>query len=336
MAQDNHARRSQWRVLMRCLSLLRLLLRTPATTSALRQIVIDEAAGCGEHITVQTANERLEKDRARLRDILGCEIAFDYGTGLYSLLAVETPLFDVSEQAVRGLAFLQGNFADPAMPKHNEIKALMDEILRLLPLERQREVRHQRQTLELDIVVLDSDVIDERVWEAIHVACAEKRLLEFDYQARTRADKDTRRHLVEPNGYYLRDGHYYLDAYWLESHGNQTVAQRRWQSFRIGRIAQPLILPTHFAARERRGHAELIYVLSAQIARSGVTARFPNSRVEYHDDGSATVYARSSSLFTDLRVLLRYGPNCKVIGGETAVAEMQKLVRSVYQVYGED
>lgn len=149
MPQENHARRSQWRVLMRCLSLLRLLLREPATTEALRQIVIDEAADCGERINVQTANERLERDRARLRAILGCNIAFDYGTGLYSLLAVETPLFDVSEQAVRGLAFLQGNFADPATPKHGEIKALLDEMLRLLPPERQREVQHQRQTLEL-------------------------------------------------------------------------------------------------------------------------------------------------------------------------------------------
>ncbi len=336
MESQTHPRRSQWRVLLRCLAMLRLLLRQPTSTHALRQIVIDEAESCGETLSMSAVNERFEKDRARLREILGCAIVHDHSQGVYHLVSIETPLLDLADLALRGLAFLQGNFSDPNTVMHDEITALIDQIVQLLPQERRRELMRYRQTLELDTAVLDRDTIAPEVWNAIQAGCAEKRLLEFSYRSRGREEAEIRHHVVEPSTYYLRDGHYYLDAYWLESRGVRTTAQGRWQQFRIGRILKAQVLAKHFTPRARRGQAELIYVLSPEVARGGVTPRFPETKIEHHDDGSATVRAKSNNLFTDLRVLLRYGHNCKVIGGDTAVAEMRKLVQSIYEVYARE
>lgn len=106
--------------------------------------------------------------------------------------------------------------------------------------------------------------------------------------------------------------------------------------FRLGRMRNPKVLPTHFPLGKRPVPSyELSYELAPKVARLGVTEYFKDSKIEQREDGSAIVRATSTNLFQDLRILLHYGANCRVIGGEKAVHEMKALVEGMFKRYQE-
>jgi predicted DNA-binding transcriptional regulator YafY len=327
-----HTRISQWDVLKRCLLLLARLIRGPATPQELLAL----SAQIGKPLSGAAALKRFENDRARLRRLLGCELRYDRRTNSYSLAAVNWGLIDFSPEALKGLAFLQAAFDNNA-PMSQPVQSLIDSILMLLSEERRSELARQRSLLEVDLHPRDNDEIAPEVWSAVQQACNSHRQLEFDYYSPGHDDRQPRRNRVEPARYYYdtQQGHYYLQALRLEVSGPKgTWAELVLMSYRLGRIRNPRVLPSVFVPRRIRPRQyELVYVLSPEIARGGVTDHFEGAQVVYQPDGSAEVHAQVSDLFMPVRTLLHYGAGCRVIGGPEALKEMQGLAQAMYEIY---
>ncbi len=327
-------RRSQWRVVNRCLDLLLRLLRGSATGADLLAIVRDDDP---EDVTDSEARKRFENDRKRLRDWFRAELTYDRPQDTYTLIDVGRPLLDLPDDGVRALAFLQQTFDTPTAPMADDIRALLDSIMMVLPAQRLKQVNKQRGLLEVELGARDEDEISDDVWNAVQTSTSERRQLEFDYVSLSNTSGIPTRYLAEPIRYFFDTSrkHYYIEFFCLEARGPAGVASLNGSvlRFRLGRMSNPVVLPTHFPPNRRIPKKELVYELTPEVARLGVTRHFDEMQVIPNDDGSATVRVLSSNLFFDLRTLLYYGPNCKVIGGDEAVREMQKIVNGLTLLY---
>ncbi len=332
-------RNSQWRVVNRCFRHLHRLMQGPATTHDLLEIIRSDT----DETTLddRAVTKRLENDRQRLREWLGCELHFDRSSGLYTLVGIDFPLISLPTEALRGLAFLQSTFSKEDVLMGSEVSSLIHTLLSTLSDEQQKELARVRGVLELDLSPRDNDSIGEDVWEAVRESLNSQRLLEFEYFSPSQSDRLARKHQVEPQRYFFDPvrGHYYLEGYCLETQSTKfgRLTQEKIMFYRLGRIRSPIILPRRFAPglRHPKVH-ELVYLLDTQIARQGVTEHFPNCGITYLADGRAEVRASSTNLFMDLRTLLHYGPSCQVTGGEQAVREMKYLVEAMYRRYEEE
>ena len=150
-------------------------------------------------------------------------------------------------------------------------------------------------------------------------------------------------HEVQPDHQYFdpNRGHLYLDAYWLTSDGPVGKRkQERWLSFRLDRVLDDenlRVLPQRMPPTlPRRPRHHLEYWLSPQIARLGqVTRHFDEMDVHETDaEGWVRVTGATDNLFQATRLLLSYGPNCRVTGGAEAKDEMERLIREMATVYG--
>ncbi|MBX3086756.1 MAG: WYL domain-containing protein [Anaerolineae bacterium] len=329
-----HDRRSQWRVVLRCLSLLQRLMQGPATTSELKKIVQREAEENAEDVLDSAILKRLEEDRRRLRETFECEFDYDRRNELYTLVSVGRALIDLPPEALRGLAFLQVTFHETA-PMAQEIKSLVEILGRAMPSTRQKQLSNERGMVELDLRAGDDDDINELVWDKVAEAIKHARQLKFKYLSPGREDGLPVNHRVEPQRTYFDDNHFYLQAYCIETESsNGRYSQQKIWHYRIGRISEPTLLETRFV---RDSHSpreyDLIYQLDAAIARRGATRRFAKTTLEVQLDKSAIVRAVSYDLFSDLRTLLKYGAGCRVLGGEEALKEMKTLITQMYQRY---
>lgn len=339
MGSKNNSRRSQWRVMIRCLGVLRCLMRGPTKNSDLLEIIHEDARLDEEELTHSVARKRFEEDRARLKTWLEVELEYDRTNDEYALLDIGHPLINLTDNAVRGLTFLDRTFSGDDAPMREDVRAFLEQVKMLLPAKRRKEIEKQRGLLELELGVQDSDEIDEHVWGAIHRSVAERRQLEIDYLSPSNESGIPRRHTVEPIRHFFDTTrkHYYLEAFWLQtrSQAGTFSYERKVQRFRLGRMSNATVLPTHFPANRRIPQKELVYELTPTVARLGVTEHFAGMQIIENDDGSVRVHALSSSLFFDLRKLLHYGENCRVIGGDEAVREMKKLVSQLTSVYAD-
>lgn len=333
------SRDSEWRTIGRCHSLLLRLMKSPATTDELRQIIDDTAELEGEHLSPTALQKRFEKDIWRLRNRFQCEIRCDRREKLYTLVNIDRAHIDLSSTALSGLAFLQATFSNPAVPGSNQISTLIDTVLMMLPARSRKAIGDEHGLLEFDLKH-DRDPISEVILDKVRTACAERRQLEIDYLSPYHEDGQPRRHVTEPYRHFFNPvhGHLYLEAYSFHATSKQygKVEQNMIHHFRMGRILNARILSKHFAPEKRRvPEEELVYELAPEIARLDVTEHIPGSQIIRHPDGSATVRAMSANLFFDLRTLLHYGPNCRVIGGDKALREMKSLVKAMYKQYQE-
>lgn len=335
--KNGNVRRSSWLVVNRCLRIIHRLMQAPANSEELLKIVYDDAHIINESLSDSATRKRFEKDRARLREWLGIELEYSRTLDEYVLINIGQPLIDLPDGAIKGLAFLQQNFSDNDAPMREEIHTLMRTIIMAMPFPRRRQLERQRGILEIELGAKDEDNIREDVWEAVKVSVSERRELEFDYISLTNPDGLPRRHRVEPIRYFFDTvrKHYYLEFFWVESRSHlKTIAwNHKVQRFRLGRMDNPQVLPKHFIPNRRIPQKELVYELSPLVARLGVTRHFSDMQIIYNEDGSVRVHVMSSNLFFDLRQLLHYGNNCKVIAGEDAVKEMKEIVRNLYNQY---
>lgn len=339
MSKTSNQRRSQWRVVNRCLGLLLRLMRGPARNDDLLEIIYDDALLDDKELTHSSAHKRFEEDRNRLKTWFGIELNYDRSTNEYTLGYIGRPLLDLPEEAIAGAAFLASTFGDDSAPMATEIRRFLDTVMALLPVERRRDIQRRRGLLEVELRVRDEDEIAPDIWYAVQVSVAERRQLEFDYMAGSNQDGIVRQHLIEPIRYFFdaTRKHYYLEGFWLESRSHKGVNDQRRvvQPFRMGRISNPQVLPSHFSPGRRIPKKELVYLLTPEVARHGVTRHFEDMHVIHDDDGTARVHVMSRNLFFDLRTLLHYGPNCRVIGGNEAVREMKLIVKRMAENYVE-
>ncbi len=335
MGEKNNQRRSQWLVINRRLNLLLRLMRGPATSDELLKIIQEDALQDGEEIVESNAKKRFEEDRARLREWFDVELCYNRSHDEYVLESIGRPLIDLPENAVQGLAFLEQTFSEGYVPMQEEVQRLLVHIKRLLPSHTAKILKQQRGLLQVNLKARDRDVIQESVFDAVQTSCAERRQLEFEYLSPQQDDEKTRRHWVEPIRHFFDTtrGHYYLEAYCIESRGpHGVIPQDKIITYRLGRMQNPQILPKQFVQR-RLPEYSLDYVLKAKVARLGITEHFSKMQVFPHEDGNVTIRAVSHNLFFDLRTLLHYADNCQVIGGEKALHEMQQLVQKLASLY---
>jgi hypothetical protein len=303
--------------------------------------IIREDVGNDRQLTDKALQRLFDEDKGRLKDWFNVEMQYNRSQGDYELIHIGRSLVDLPEGAIRGLAFLEQTFSDDSVPMALDVRVFLNTIAMLLSHERLKEVEKQRGLLEMELGARDIDSASDDVMEAVKTSVSERRQLEFDYMASRNEDGILRRHLVEPIRYFFETErkHYYLEFFWLQSsspHKGIQDQRRKIGRFRLERMSNPAVLPTHFPANQRIPTKELIYELKPIAARLGVTEHFPDMHIIQNDDGSARVHVMSRDLFFDLRTLLYYGANCRLLGGDEALKQMKKIVKDLAAVYEED
>ena len=80
----------------------------------------------------------------------------------------------------------------------------------------------------------------------------------------------------------------------------------------------------------------LRYTLVPQVARRrDLASYFPDTVIDYHPDGSATVTATVTNLWQTRQVLLRYGDACSVHEPPELVALFTQTARRLGAIYSE-
>lgn len=326
-------------VIKRRFKLLLHLMRENATTEELHKIIRD-AVSDDRHLTDKAVKRMFEEDKVHIKAWFDIDMHYNRAEKVYELRHIGRPLVDLSGDAVRGMAFLEQSFSDDSAPMGANVRAFLRTISMVLPYERLKEISRQR-LLEMELGVQDTEKILPEVWEAIEISKGQHRQLQFDYISPQQKDNIPREKIVAP----IRDffdivrKHYYLEAFAIHSYApHKGHRPQNWavRKFRMDRMSNPKVLPTHFNPNRRIPTQELVYELTANVARLDVTEHFPDMQVYRKDDGGAKVIVLSRDLFFDLRTLLHYGPNCRVIGGNDALYEMKRLIKDMAAVYEED
>lgn len=280
-----------------------------------------------------------ENDLTRLRDL---GVQYEYVRGAYRLVSYgEFDPVALSEAELNILAFLAETFA-PDSPNGEAVQALIRHVADWLPAGQAGSLEGRRQRWRIDLGRRDRDVIEPAVQETIEQAIAGRRLLRFAYLSPKHADGAPRIHIVQP--WYLTFDtalrHLYLEAYVQETKTPEEVLRGgHWLHYRLGRIlpAGLTILPDKFApVPPKRPRVALEYLLAPDIARLGdVSQQFEDMQVHAPGpDGWVRVTANTTDLFSALQQLLRYGHNCKVVGGPEARRRMGEIVAAMARNYG--
>lgn len=325
--------------LQRSLCLLRHLQDGPQDRDTLASFVHKECdPNAYPDFTQKASQKSLENDLKRLKE-LGVEI--DYYEGHYRLLSYgDFSPVGLPDRALELLAFLSETFG-PGAPHHEEIQHLLRTIVDWLPSQQRDSIPMRRQRLRLDLRRRDDDTIAPRVQLAIDRALSQHRLLRFHYRAPGQSDGEPRLHTVQPWSldFDTVRRHLYLEAYRVEVSGPYGVwKEGQWQRYRPGRIlAEGIeVLPNKFLATPpKRPRYTLEYWLAPEIARLGeITRHFEEMTVGKADDaGWVPVTTTTDDLFRSVRLLLGYGPACKITGGSEARREMEALVTALGQIY---
>ncbi|MEZ4867298.1 MAG: WYL domain-containing protein [Caldilineaceae bacterium] len=326
----------------RSLALLRRLQSSAADRETLAEFVtIACDPDAYPDLMTKAQQKRLENDLQRLRDL---GVATDYYEGEYHLQSYgDFSPVGLPEESLETLAFLGETFS-PGAPHSEAVQQLLRIITDWLPTNQRDSIPMRRQRLRMDLRRRDDDQIDPRVQVAIDRATSQRRLLRFAYLSPGQADGIPRIHTVQPweTFYDPVRHHLYLDGYRVLVSGPFGEWNKAtWQRYRLGRIQLEGIevLPDKFPAiPPKRPRYALEYWLAPEIARLGEITRHFDAMVvgQTDEQGWVQVTATTDDLFRAVRLLLGYGPNCKVTGGSEARREMVALVEAMAKVYGEE
>jgi len=330
-------RESQWRVMHRCFNILLRLMRGRASGDEIRDIIRNDI-GTDRKLTEKAVQRLFDEDKERLKIWFQVDMQYNRPTNDYELVHIGRALIDLSEEAVRGFAFLEQTFSQDGVVMGADVRAFLRTVKMTLPHPRFKEISKQRGLLELSLGVEDTDNIPPDVSKAVARSTWRRQQLEFDYLSPQQADRIPRRKIVEPIRHFFDAvrKHYYLEAFAIQSYAPHKGVRSQdgvVRKYRLDRMSNPKILPTHFNPNRRIPTKELIYELNANVARLGITEHFTNMQIYPNDDGSVKVMVPSRDLFFDLRTLLHYGANCRVIGGKDALYEMKRIIEDMSAVY---
>ncbi len=284
---------------------------------------------------------QFKNDIKFLRNMLGVQIApVDMRTNEYVLEGFGDlrPLC-LSEDEVDAMAVLVDMFG-PELPYAEKIQPLLRRIIEMLSADQQTTIQNRRAPMLLDLGPSDGATVAPRVQRLVAEAIGKRRELQFAYRTAGQIDQQARLHTVQPYQLVWGRGHLYLEAYWLTSSGPLgKFPQGKWQSFRADRMLDdehlrllPSKLPTTLPRRPRY---PVEYQLSPRLAGLGqVTRHFDEMQVhETDEDGWVRITGTTDSLFEATRILIRYGANCRVVGGSKLKAEMTTLIRELAGLY---
>jgi predicted DNA-binding transcriptional regulator YafY len=330
-------KRSSQLTFRRRLLLVRLLLRGPATAEELIEAIQRELGTEGYPAAAQVA---LRHDIKALKTEYGCRITLRRDVGGYVLEDLgELALLDLSDEALEAFSFLDASFPPgAAIPELANVRQLLDQVLRLLPVERQEEQRRRRSAPRLQLPAQPESRVDPGVLRTVKRAINERRELRFLYWSTFDIDAP-RQHRVAPYGIFFRpEGHTCLDATLLEVKpvGGETIHAAI--DYRLDRIVpgSVKVLPTMLPPERivPRFYSLRYHLLPVVARRRDVAAYFPNTQIEYHDDGSATVTATVTNLWQARQVLLRYGDACTVLSPPELIEMFRRTAQGLWEKYG--
>lgn len=334
----------------RTFHLIRTLQRGPADKAALRDLVIrlegEDAYGKPSALTAKKQDERFRKDKDRALNQFGIHIEFERSQGVYEIIGIaEYGWLDLPDEALIALVLLQEIFGEEDAPEGEKIRTLLDALLPFLPAERRLLVERRNAARSLDLRVLDQSQIKPIVFEVVERAVQRKHLLRFDYLSPRNQDRQARRHYVEPYKLHFRDGHWYLYAFWLESHSHfGPWYPQRYQDFRLSYI-QPTELEdtgVHFAERPPERTRSLRYLLHPDLARGAISHHFANTQKRGTQQigeerwTEVTAEIRPSDEFRATQILFRYAEKCKVLEPESMVQRIRAWIEGMDELYGEE
>jgi predicted DNA-binding transcriptional regulator YafY len=327
-------KRSSWVTFRRRLFLVRQLLRAPASAEELITKVQTEL---GENGYPANAAAALKHDLDSLKGEYDCRIVYRRDQGKYVIVDLgELALLDPPQQSLEALALLDASYpAGTGNPVHAHIRALLDQVIQMLPNRAQTQLQSRRSAARQRV---RSGRIDANVLTAVRQAIEERRELAFRYWGLNDGEAP-RRHRVAPYGIFFRNsGHTYLDATLLEVQPPGSDQLFADLDYRLDRIVPGTaqVLPTPLPPERPKARTwTLRYRLHPDVARGeDVAVLFPDTRIEYGDDGSALVTATISNLSIARDVLLRYGDRCRVIDPPELIDMIRETVDAMGSLYG--
>lgn len=335
MRRGGGAKRSSWATFKRRLLLVRLLLRGPAPKAHLVEAVQLALAHNGYPTDVDSA---LKKDIEALKREFGCEIGFQRKMGQYELRSLgELALLDLTNDCFEALLFLDANFPEgDVLPELVHMRTLLDQIYQLLPegrrgaLNKQRPVHLQRVATSIDNISLDLlRSLRRAIW---------RQEICFEYVSNQPGTPHVWHRAAPYEIIFKPDGHIYLDAATLEIKPTGITLQLPTTTpYRLDRIVDGTlqILPTTLP-RHRLGVRTYIirYRLHPNVARrKDIAHHFPDSQIDYQDDGSAVVTAKATNLWQARQTLFRYGSACVVEEPVELVELFKKAIREMTSSY---
>jgi predicted DNA-binding transcriptional regulator YafY len=329
-------KRSSWLTFRRRLLLVRLLLRGSTTAADLIAAVQMEL---GDEGYPPAATAALKHDFDAFKAEYGCQIVFQRERGVYALTDLgDLALLDLPPECMEAQAFLDASFpAGAALPEQANLRALLDRVLRLLPSDRQSQHQQRGSAMRLTLPDTAAGRIDRSTLTAVKRAIEERRGLVFTYWS-TFDTAQPRRHRVAPYGLFFRpEGHGYLDATLLEVTPAGAETLHAAIDYRLDRIVlgSVQVLPTMLPAQrlQPKTYALRYWLLPVVARRRDVAAYFPNTQINYHDYGSASVTATVTNLWQTRQMLLRYGTACEVVEPVELVALFQQTARGLAGMY---
>jgi predicted DNA-binding transcriptional regulator YafY len=329
-------KRSSWLAFRRRLILVRTLLRGPAGHADLIAAVQTELGAQGYPDAAAAA---LKHDLDALKREYGCRITFERAASRYVLDDLgDLALLDLPADCLEALAFLDASFPPgAALPEHSNVRALLDQVIRLLPGERQHQYQQQRRGMRLHLSPGRTETLDPTVLERIKRAIAGRQEVTFQYWSSV-DQTAPRTHRVAPYAIFFRpEGHGYLDATLLEVTPAGREPRYAAIDYRLDRIVPGTVqvLPTMLPPARPHPHTyTLRYRLLPVVARRrDVAAYFPETQMTYHDDGSATITARVTNLWQTRQILLRYGDACTVLEPPELVDLFRATSRGLARIY---
>jgi hypothetical protein len=309
--RKNGLRRSSATTFRRRLIIFRRLFRADCGASELIEAVNLELNHDGYP---PAATMALKHDLDALKHEYNCTIRFNRKTSCYQLQKVgDFAILDLPNESLDALNFIDKNFPDDnVLAAFINVQKLLRQIKMLIP----DEVK-PRNGIPLTFRNPGKQIneVDKRTYQVIRKAIDNKQMLAFDYTSNFELH-DSRRHTVAPYEVFFRDGHAYLDAVVHAVSPAGHVVANDTVEYRLDRMTRgsTRMLPTNIPpVRPPQTRYPLVYTLGPEVARRRDLAAFFNeTEITYNDDGSATVAAIVSNLWTTRQILLRYGSACVV------------------------
>ncbi len=334
-------RSSAWLPVQRSIVLLRRLLLGPATAEELIQAVFTQVGRDAYPPGSQALKAAFKHDRERLRNQLGVRFHYNPVETTYSIEdAGPFGRLELSPVSLKALALLSQAFSGE-LGERAEVQALLEELFRRLSPEDLRKLESFSPDIELvTLRTVDAQPIDTRVWGAVVRAVRERRKLSFEYVSPQYEDRLPRYHEVAPYRIRFQDGHWYLHAYDLLVRGPEGPAKHDagYRRFRLHYILpneRLVVLPTVLSPGQRKPPRALVhYRLLPPMARGSISRRFDEMQIESRPDGSVEVRGYTDDPWQAARILLGYGENCIVLGGQVVLRRVEKAVRGMAKNYG--
>ncbi len=332
-------RRSSQLIHRRRLYLVRRLVRGPADAHTL----IDDANAAFpdaiDPMYPADALTALRHDLTALRREYGCEIERDRD-GCYVLRSPgDLALLDLPDAEMEAMAFLVSMYADDTIPNAGQITAFLDRVASVMPGSRRDQMRTMSvqprvdhpQTKRVDRLQTEQAVAD--IFRQLKRTIG-KRIVEFTYRSPQTPDGAAAYHQVAPIELLYREGHTYVDTFCLKS--DIPGLKDTYVLYRLDRIVPGSLkaLPGAPKRPYRRPPYVVRYWLAPEVARRRDVAHwFPQTVINYAEDGSAEVVATTTDLWRAQQILMRYREHCEVREPAELVHMMRESIRRMAQRY---